>query len=305
MAITDLFSKRQKRQRGEVADVYTYDDVPTTLRNQILHIIRDAIGKDIIHDNAASAYKYIHSILCREYGTFCLAEHCRNIQQELQLFFVYEQSTDRIMDFIELSFKVIEKWASGSSYKRYTSTQMTPSSAVAELNARFKEHSVGYQYESGEIIRVDSEFMHSEIVKPTLTILYNSSFAGANEEFLKAHEHYRHGRHKECLVEALKAFESTMKAICAQRGWATAPTDTAKKLIATCLGNELVPLFLQAEFTSLAAMLEGGVPTVRNKLGGHGQGTTPTQVPAYMARYALNTTASCILLLAEANDALK
>ena len=44
-------------------------------------------------------------------------------------------------------------------------------------------------------------------------------YAGANDEFLRAHEHYRHKRHKECLNECLKAFESMMKAICKKRRW--------------------------------------------------------------------------------------
>jgi hypothetical protein len=45
MPIFDLFSKRQKRLRGEVPGVYTYDQIPQTLRVQIVHIIRDAKGK--------------------------------------------------------------------------------------------------------------------------------------------------------------------------------------------------------------------------------------------------------------------
>jgi hypothetical protein len=49
-------------------------------------------------------------------------------------------------------------------------------------------------------------------------VLWSAKFDGANEEYLKAHEHYRHRRNKECLTECLteclKAFESTMKIIC-------------------------------------------------------------------------------------------
>src|ERR1019366_1526163 len=84
-------------------------------------------------------------------------------------------------------------------------------SAVTELNARFREHGIGYQYESGEIIRVDSQLIHSEVVKPALTLLTAPEYEGANAEFLKAFEHYRKGDTKECLNECLKAFESTMK----------------------------------------------------------------------------------------------
>lgn len=154
------------------------------------------------------------------------------------------------------------------------------------------------------MIRVDSQYIHAEAVKPVLSILRNLEFEGANDEFLRAHEHYRHDRHKECLVECLKAFESTLKSICAKRGWTMKPTDTAKTLLETCFSNGLIPSYLQAHFASLRAMLESGVPTVRNKPGGHGQGDKPVAVPEYMVRYVLNATATGILLLAQAHDAV-
>jgi hypothetical protein len=44
MTVFDLFSKRQKRSRGEVPDVYQYETIPEVLRAQIVHIIRDAFG---------------------------------------------------------------------------------------------------------------------------------------------------------------------------------------------------------------------------------------------------------------------
>jgi hypothetical protein len=45
MGIINLFSKREKKLRGEFSDVYTYDDIPNKLRVQIIHIMRDTIGK--------------------------------------------------------------------------------------------------------------------------------------------------------------------------------------------------------------------------------------------------------------------
>jgi hypothetical protein len=110
------------------------------------------------------------------------------------------------------------------------------------LNQRFLEHGVGYQYESGEIIRVDSKLVHAEVVKPALGVLTNPIYSGANEEYLSAHQHYRDGKYKECLNDCLKSFESTMKAICSKRGWTyDKDKDTAKKLIDICFDNGLVP----------------------------------------------------------------
>jgi Domain of unknown function (DUF7014) len=147
------------------------------------------------------------------------------------------------------------------------------------------------------------ESLHHEVGRGGRHI--RTGIKGANEEFLKAHEHYRHKRYKECLVDSLKAFESTMKAICKLRGWQTQPTDTAKSLIAVCLNNGLLPKYLDSQISSVRSLLESGIPTVRNKNGGHGQGSSPVAVPEYLARYALNLTATTILFMVEAHEAEK
>jgi hypothetical protein len=45
MTVFDLFSKRQKKLRGDALDVYIYDNIPQPLRVQIIHIWHDALGK--------------------------------------------------------------------------------------------------------------------------------------------------------------------------------------------------------------------------------------------------------------------
>ncbi|MBF0097352.1 MAG: hypothetical protein HQM04_10085 [Magnetococcales bacterium] len=304
MGVLDLFSKRQKRARGEVPDLYVYDDLPQPLRVQIVHIVRDAFGVERYRDNyVAEAYKAVHQWLCREYGVFSLVPHRETDQDSVFKFFLQEKSVERALDVVEVCFKFIQGYiAKDQSYRIRTIRKIESDDALAELNARFKEHGVGYQFESGEIIRVDSQFLHAEAVKPALAVLRDKNFTGANEEFLKAHEHYRHKRYKESLVDALKAFESTMKTICALRGWPTDSKDTASKLIKICMDNGLLPEYLETQFSSIRALLESGVPTVRNRNGGHGQGTALVAVPEYLARYALNLTATSILLMVEAHQ---
>ena len=176
--------------------------------------------------------------------------------------------------------------------------------AITELNQRFREHAIGYQFASGEIVRVDFLLIHSSAVLPALQLLGQPIFHCANIEFLTAHEHYRHGRTKECLIECLKALESTIKIICTKRNWSFKPTDTAKPLIDIVFSNNLLPSHLQSHFSGLRSTLEGGVPTVRNKFAGHGQGPIEVNVPSYLASYVLHLTASNILLLAQADEAL-
>ena len=53
--------------------------------------------------------------------------------------------------------------------------------AIENLYFRFKEHGVGYQFDHPHILRVDSEFIHSEIVKPALGLLNEKHLSGAHQ----------------------------------------------------------------------------------------------------------------------------
>lgn len=206
------------------------------------------------------------------------------------------------MDIVETSFRVVDGYCRKQGYL-FGDAKLSPDAAITELNIRFREHGVGYQFETGQINRVDSQLLHAEVVKPALALLADKKFRAANEEFLSAHAHYRHGRYCECLNEALKAFESTMKIICAKRSWSYDQKDTAKTLIDHMLKNGLIPAHLTSHFTGLRTTLESGLPTTRNRLSGHGRGVADHDVPDYIASYALHLTATNILLLVEADKA--
>jgi hypothetical protein len=171
MAIFDLFSKRQKRLLGEYPDVYVYDELPNPFRVQVVHIIKGAIGSN---HSSNEHYQVIHDILCQEYGVFRLSDNRFNsIDESIFEFFLKEKSVEKSIDVIELTFRYINGFIRENYhyYERINEITIPPNDAIADLNVRFKEHGVGYQFESSEIIRVDSEFIHSEVVKPMLLIL--------------------------------------------------------------------------------------------------------------------------------------
>jgi hypothetical protein len=174
------------------------------------------------------------------------------------------------------------------------------------VNIRFKENGVGYEYADGHIIRVDSQLIHNAAVVPALTVLRGSEFKNAQEEFLSAYDHYRQSKHEEALVDCCKSFESTMKVICNKRGWVFDPNrSTASELIRICLDNRLIPPYWENHFTGLRTMLTSGIPTARNRQGGHGAGTAVnSEPPSQLVSYVLHMTASTILFLAESEKAL-
>lgn len=315
MAIFDLFSKRQKAIRGDAPDVYTYDDLPDALRVQIVHIWSDTLGGDENYydqygcgPKVQEAYKFIVDTLCREYGMFQLptAEKHRGRMylNELVNYLLQVDDVEKQLDIVELSFRFIDRLTRKYNYLRKQDVSKDVDDAIDELNARFREHGVGFQFVEGEIVRVDSELLHSEAVKPALRLLNEKIFHGAQQEFLSAFEHYRHGKNKEALNDCLKSFESTMKAICDKRKWPYQPNATSKALIQVCFDNDLVPSFWQQQLSSLRSMLESSIPTGRNKLSGHGQGTNPTTVPDYLVAYMLHMTASTLVFLTTAEKRL-
>ncbi|MFT5708564.1 MAG: hypothetical protein ACI9ES_002867 [Oceanospirillaceae bacterium] len=309
MAIFELFSSRQKKARGDVPDVYQYVDISNKLRVQIIHIIKATIGTRV--NNSAyggptkceNLYAELHQILCKEYGIFSLSNknHVSDFESVYD-YFLKSKKIDECLDIIELTFKMITFYVKKNQYlhTQETGSKQEADDAIEELNQRFKESGVGYEFLSGEIVKIDSQFIHSEVVKPALLILQGDEcFNGAKDEFLSAHSHYRNQRYKEALVDCLKSFESLMKAICEKRGWAFGENDTAKRLINICLTNNLVPTYMQEQFSQFRALLESGVPTVRNKEGGHGQGAEIKNVSANMVSYTLHLTATNIVFLGQ------
>lgn len=171
--------------------------------------------------------------------------------------------------------------------------------SLEEVNYRFKQNDLGFQIIEGQLVKMENEFVHNEIIKPAISLLYEKGFKTASEEFLEAHKHYREGDYEEAIVDAERAFESTMKIICHNKHFAYKDNFPAKKLISVLLDNQFIPLYLQTHFSQLCNTLENGLPTVRNKNGSHGQGVAEIVIPEYIAKYALNLCATNIVFLVE------
>ena len=307
MAIFNIYSKRQKLQRGEVPDVYQYDELPNSFRVQVVHILRDLLGDPLqSYSPTQEWFKGIHDILCREYGLLGLRgqDNSHDPQTDVFNFFLKAINTEQALDVIELSVRYGEHVHGGDRNLEFANTRMKPDAAIEELNARFREQGIGFQFESGSIVRVDSQVLHAEAVKPALYLLSERRFSAANQEFLKAHGHYRAGEYGDTLNECLKSFESTLKVICKHQRWPFKETDTAKTLLDAVFKNGLVPEYLQGKFAGLRSVLEGAIPTARSRESAHGAGEAPKRVPRHLASYVLHLTASSVLFLVEAEKVL-
>jgi hypothetical protein len=312
MAVRNLFSRRKKlAQKGTDPEVYHYDDVPRSLRTQITFIWRDSIGPYLETDgysfgpeppNNTHIWDQIHDEFAREKGLGALGRTRNGLKNCIE-FLESAQNIDDLLDIVDFTFQYVQLLGQFSDYDRKrVGIVQSAEDAIEELNFRFRDAGVGYQFEGGELIRVDSQFLHAEVVKPALALMSARGFEGPFAEFTAAHAHYRTKQYKPCVIEALKSFESVLKVVCMKNRWKHPENPTASGLIKTVLDNGLVPGYLESSLQGLQSLLTG-LPTVRNREAGHGQGADVRDVPEYLASYALHLAATNIVFLINAHVA--
>ena len=309
MTIADLFSKRQRNIRPEAQGIRQDAPIPAPLRVQIVHILRDLFGHKVIYDlnGCLETFGEIEQALCREYGLCILPTKPADLNTTPDArvidFLLHAQDQEKVLDVVEVSFHVLSRLRSNPEWQTLI-PQEKVDRAVAELNASFREYGIPFQYENGQIVRVESQFIHAQVVKPALALLSAQEYAEANAEFQKALEHYRKGETKECLNQCLKAFESTMKAICTRRKWPFKSKDTARELIDVCLKNGLTPPLIHSHIRGVRATLARGIPTIRTRPPSHGEQVQFMDVPPHYASYMLHLTAATIQFFVESEKAL-
>ena len=223
-----IFSKRQQRMQGETPDTYPSETIPRELRVQVLHIwgkmwgtpYKNNFGELQVSQLAYDAYTSIETTLCEEYGVLDLDggddpnEDGYGCCRVVDNFLLETEDTDKVIDVIEVSFRYIDQEIRDKFYvpnddenddgldeifgvrHRDISHDIShdgipPDEAIDLLNRRFRENSVWYQYESGQIEKVDSQDIHSEVELPNNTqqAVNNSPMNNANKKIFIGHGH--------------------------------------------------------------------------------------------------------------------
>lgn len=295
----ELLSKRIKNVAGE-PEVFLYNDFPQSFRNQVYYILEDVLNPYTTHNE--SLWDIFEEQFCREKGLKGMGYYKSSKgygKSNIEAFFEQSSNTD-FLDAIDFFFYTIDVKLRTFKppYKYDYDANGAVSKAIVELNYRFKQHNLGYEFINSRIITVDSTLLHEEAVKPTLKLLYEEGFEGAEDEIRNAYEKRRKGDNKNAILEAGKAFESTMKTICDKKGYTyDKAKDTAQKLISILEKNGFYPSYMSSHLTNLRTTLETGLPVVRNKVSGHGQGNQVVAIPNEFTDYALHLAATNILFL--------
>lgn len=167
MAIRKIFSKRQRIARGEFPDVYVYDSLPDPLRVQVVFLWQETLGVGKNSSaNSGAAYQSVVETLRTEYGKFLLPyttpTRGGSHRDELVEFFLKTEDVEEALDAIELTFLKIDTASRKFAFMglHEADASRIADDAISQLNARFKEHGVGYQFVNQQIVRVDSELIH-------------------------------------------------------------------------------------------------------------------------------------------------
>lgn len=310
------FSKRNRQAASQLV----YDNINDTLRVQIVEILKS------ISNNLEKTFSEQDKKIDKDYPFPLFKPSPRHFGSMPLVFqFIAHGELDACLDAIEYCFKRVNQLTRSArsvqlapndkgldiasklltNYLLDIERQPDPGSenAISELNRRFREHDVGYQFSSDEdqLVRTDSHYLHRECVDPAMRLLACPGFEGPAQEFAKAHQHYRNGEDKAAVQEATKALESTIKAICHARNWVPKENATLMPLLKFVFEQELIPKSLDSSFAGLRTALESGLPTIGNREARHGQGKDVKAIERHMVEFALHLCAASIVFLVKAH----
>lgn len=305
--MTETFSLRQMRESG-VNDVLVYHPIPEQFRGQATRILDDVYGTEfdaITTPTWRVPYERITEELGRQRmfeSNSYLADRTRPDYREDIHRHLLECDTDGFLDALEILVEHADTVIRGKYCGRLAPTngrKKTPDQGIEELNRRFLQHNLGYQFAEGQLIKVSSTFLYQSTTLPVLRLLSGGDFAGANEEFRQAHQRFNAGDYKAAVVACANAVESAMKTICDLRGWEYTDKAQAGDLIKIILRGGLIPQHLDDDKEGIQAMFRG-LSVVRNRTtSAHGQGPSPVDVPQHTAAFALHLAASNLIYLVE------
>lgn len=308
----NIFSKRPE------ALTKTKHEIPETTRSRVLLWCRQLysnsrtdlaiIGRG---DCSAEFWQEIHARLLMRTGRLQLSQADRWSGQEA-VKYVYSCTGEEFLDFLEDIFSAETFFQVSTGDDKlvdevnvllqidklpYHLTHFVKETVQESAPGRYGSvRTVTYTRAFPRVVMKENEVLHTMAVEPALTLLQQPHFLNANKEYLAALEDYRKGDLSDCIVKCCSAFESVLKVICDRKGWSYKQTDTASTLIKTVLSNSALDSYFESVLLIIA--------TLRNRLSSaHGAGTIAKQPSRQVAQYALNATASAVVLLVQETGA--
>ena len=155
----ELLSKRIKNADGE-PEVFTYNSFSQAFRNQVFYILEDVLEPYSTCDE--NLWDIFETNYCREKGLKGMKydkQHAGYGKSSIESYFVNSNDAD-FLDTIDYFFYLIDKKLRTikPEYQYDYDADGAINDAIAELNYRFKQHNLGYEFANSQIITIDSTF---------------------------------------------------------------------------------------------------------------------------------------------------
>jgi hypothetical protein len=151
-----------------------------------------------------------------------------------------------------------------------------------EVNEAMVAFECPWRLSDGRFFQVDAEFLHDELVQKGEDVLRERGFEGAHDEFREAREDLSDGQTKDAILKAFKSFESTLKTVLDKHN------GDVSDLLRRFREDGFMDDIPDAPAKALCKQVLASLATLRNELGGHGQGNAVVEVPRPYALLALH-----------------
>jgi hypothetical protein len=297
MSFPKLYSKRGKSPKT------VRHDIPPNVRSRLLLLLNR------LHEPSLPLLSEVGQRFAKRYGELTPCPY-RDRLPAVHHFLVCKD--EQALDFIEAIFTLARDTAGAialvDEFNRvfreegigFELTPMTQRTFVGggAVSPHTVESILGHGVHSIEttypIIRKRGDTIQEESMKECLVLLADPTFQIANDQFLKAHQHYRANEWDQSIAYCGSAFESALKAVLEKKGVPFNKDASAGPLIQECVKATIFP---QTYENGLI-----GIVNVRNAMSDTTHGRTPaTQiVPGQKnAEHLLYVTAANIVFVSK------
>ena len=278
------FSKRFEKalQEGTI-DVVLSDRV----RGRVRHLLADCDAPMVHQPNrydhlkrTTSASKEAAKDLMRHYGveTFLfVGEDGEECWTSKLLTYIHRCPDPQVFD-------IIQCWDQYLSSEEQLEVQR-------KLNDILEQENTGWILCDGQFYRIDSQFLSESVLNRVCELLDTQDYRGPLDEFERAREHLQAANYREAIHCASSAFESLMKIIENQNERTANSLIQGLREIGFYRG---MPEDIEKHF---GEKVLSGVPFLRNKLGGHGQGMDVVVPPREFAELTVHLAGSLLVFL--------
>jgi len=152
------------------------------------------------------------------------------------------------------------------------------------INETLRDFRLPWRMAEGLVFQVDNDFLEDEVLAEVVPLLGLAEFEGAKEEFARARDHLTDGNVRDAIFYAHASVESAYKA--ALGGSSKVGADLAQAYANAGLLQGLSKEIGQSVQKALMP-----TATLRNQLGGHGQGEKVLDVPYEYGELAIGLAA--------------